>query len=161
MSLYQRRARTAVLVASLTSMAIVTVAIHAERQSTQEIERVVTEFLTAFSNRDFARFVPFFSEDATMFFPPSAAAPTGRVRGRNEIEQTFRTVFAKYPPRAPGSVTPIRPLDLLVEEFGDVSVVTFHLGSETARQRRTLVLRRLGGDWKIVHLHGSASTSQL
>ena len=148
------------LVTSLASAAIATVAIHAQRPSTQDPEHMVTEFLTVFGNRDFARFVPFFSEDATMFFPPSAVAPTGRVRGRAEIEQTFRAIFEKYPPRSPGTVTPIRPLDLLVEEFGEVAVVTFHLGSETARQRRTLVLRRLGGDWRIVHLHGSASPSQ-
>jgi hypothetical protein len=48
----------------------------------------------------------------------------------------------------------------LVEEFGDTAVVTFHLGHETARQRRTLVLRRVGSNWKIVHLHGSASANQ-
>ena len=160
MSVRQTRVLMVVLVTSLASAAVTAVAIHAQRQSTQDIERGVTEFLTAFSNRDVARFMPFFFEDATMFFPPSAAAPTGRVRGRNQIEQTFRTIFAKYPPRAADSVVPIRPLDMLVEEFGDLSVVTFHLGNETARQRRTLVLRRLGGDWKIMHLHGSASASQ-
>ena len=160
MAVRQSRARAVVLVAALAIGAINTVDIHAQRQSTQEIERVVTQFLTAFSNRDVVGFVPFFSEDATMFFPPSAAAPTGRVRGRNAIEHTFRAIFAKYPPRAPGPVTPIRPLDLLVEELGDVAVVTFHLGSETARQRRTLVLRRIGGEWKIVHLHGSATANQ-
>ena len=147
------------LVTSLASAVIATVAIHAQRPSTQDPEHMVTEFLTVFGNRDFARFVPYFSEDATIFFPPSAAAPTGRVRGRAEIEQTFRAIFEKYPPRSPGT-TPSRPLDLLVEEFGEVAVVTFHLGSETARQRRTLVLRRLGGDWRIVHLHGSVSASQ-
>ena len=156
----QSRARMVVLVALLTGAAIATVAIHAQRQSTQDIERVVTEFLTAFSNRDFARFVPFFSEDATMFFPPSAAAPTGRVRGKVEIERTFKAIFERYPRRSTSSVSPIRPLDLLVEEFGEIAVVTFHLGSETARQRRTLVLRRLGDDWRIMHLHGSASASQ-
>lgn len=154
------RARLIVLLTALASAAMAHGAIHARPQSTPAIEPVVTEFLTAFSNRDFARFMPLFSEDATIFFPPSAAAPTGRVRGRNEIEQTFRTIFAKYPPRAPGSANPIRPLDLLVEEFGELSVITFHLGSEAARQRRTLVLRRLGGDWKIVHVHGSASAGQ-
>lgn len=160
MSCRQTCLRMVGVVTCLVSAAVVTVAIHAERQSSQEIERVVTQFLTAFSERDFTRFVPFFSEDATMFFPPSAAAPTGRVRGRNEIEQTFRAIFAKYPPRASAPATPIRPLDLVVDEFGEVAVVTFHLGSETARQRRTLVLRRLGQDWKIVHLHGSASANQ-
>lgn len=160
MSICQSGALAVVLVAALATGAINIVGIHAERQSTQEIERVVTQFLTAFSNRDVVGFVPFFSEDATMFFPPSAAAPTGRVRGRNEIAQTFAAIFEKYPPREPGSGTPIRPLDLLVEELGDVAVVTFHLGSETARQRRTLVLRRIGGEWKIVHLHGSVSANQ-
>ena len=154
------RAWLIVLLTALASAAMAHGAIHARQQPMPAIEPVVTEFLTAFSNRDFARFVPFFSEDATMFFPPSAAAPTGRVRGRNEIEQTFRTIFAKYPLRTAGPATAIRPLDLLVEEFGDVAVVTFHLGSETSRQRRTLVLRRVAGDWKIVHLHGSASASQ-
>ena len=160
MSIRRSRARLVVLVTSLAGAAIATAAIHARHQSTPAVEGVVIQFLTAFANRDFERFVPFFSEDATMFFPPSAAAPTGRVRGRNEIEQTFKTIFAKYPPRSPGSATAIRPLDLLVEDFDDVAVVTFHLGSEAARQRRTLVLRRLAGDWKIVHLHGSASATQ-
>ena len=93
-----------------------------------------------------------------MFFPPSAAAPTGRIQGRSQIEQTFRAIYEKYPPRA-GSLAPIRPQDLLAEQFADVAVVTFHLGDETARQRRTIVLRRIGSEWKIVHLHGSASAT--
>ena len=160
MSVRHTCVRMVMFVSLLASAAVASVAIYAQRPSTQEAERVVTEFLTAFSNRDFARFVPFFSEDATMFFPPSAAAPTGRVRGRADIERAFRAIFERYPQHSTASVSSIRPLDLLVEEFGDVTVVTFHLGSETARQRRTLVLRRLGGDWKIVHLHGSASGTQ-
>ena len=155
----QNCSRTILLVASFTALVTGSIALHAQGQSAREIERVVTEFLTAFSNRDFTRFVPFFSEDATMFFPPSAAAPTGLVRGRNEIEHTFRLIFAKSPPRTPGPVTPIRPLDLLVEEFGETAVVTFHLGSDAARQRRTIVMQRAGEQWRIVHLHGSASTS--
>ena len=132
---------------------------HAQRRSTQEIERVVTDFLTAFGNRDFAQFLPFFSEDATMFFPPSAPAPTGLVRGRNEDRADSQGDLCKVPITHFGPGHSIRPLDLLVEEFGDAAVVTFHLGSEAARQRRTIVMRRVGEQWRIAHLHGSASAT--
>ena len=122
-----------------------------------QIERVVRDFLVAFGNRDFAVFVPYFAEDATVFFPPSAIAPLGRIQGRAEIERTFKAIFAAYPPRPGRTTLPIGPQDLLVQEFDGYAVATFHLGSETARQRRTLVVRRIGGAWKIVHLHGSAA----
>lgn len=126
----------------------------------KDVDRVIRDFLVAFGNRDFAVFVPYFSEDATVFFPPSAAAPTGRVQGRPEIERTFKAVFDAYPPRSNRPPTPIAPQDLLIQELdGDTVVVTFQLGTETARQRRTFVLKRLGNEWKIVHLHGSASAN--
>ena len=125
----------------------------------KDVERVIRDFLVAFSNRDFAVFVPYFSEDATVFFPPSTAAPLGRVQGRSEIERTFKTIFDAYPPRTSRPPAPIAPQDLLIQELDGHAVVTFELGSETARQRRTLVLKRIGNEWKIVHLHGSASVN--
>jgi ketosteroid isomerase-like protein len=126
----------------------------------KDVERVIRDFLVAFSNRDFAVFVPYFSEDATVFFPPSTAAPLGRVQGRSEIARTFKTIFDAYPPRTGRQPTPIAPQDLLIQELDGHAVVTFQLGSETARQRRTFVLKRTGDEWKIVHLHGSASANQ-
>ena len=39
--------------------------------------------------------------------------------------------------------------------FGDAALATFHLPRDTALGRRTLVLRRTGAGWKIVHLHAS------
>ena len=126
----------------------------------KDIERVIQDFLVAFSNRDFAVFIPYFSEDATVFFPPSTAAPLGRVQGRSEIERTFKTIFDAYPPRTTRPPTPIAPQDLLIQELDRHAVVTFQLGSDTARQRRTFVLKRIGDEWKIVHLHGSASANQ-
>ena len=131
------------------------------RQNVQHgVEGVIRDFLVAFSNRDLAVFVPYFSEDATVFFPPSAAAPLGRVQGRSEIERTFKTIFDAYPPRSTRPPTPIAPQDLLIQEFDGHAVVTFQLGSESARQRRTFVLKRISGEWKIVHLHGSAAGGQ-
>lgn len=95
-----------------------------------------------------------------MFFPPSTAAPLGRVQGRSEIERTFKMIFDAYPPRPNRPPTPIAPQDLLIQEVDGHAVVTFQLGSETARQRRTFVLRRVGQEWKIVHMHGSAAGTQ-
>ena len=132
----------------------------AQTNPQKDVERVIRDFLVAFSNRDVALFGPYFSEDATVFFPPSKAAPLGRVQGRSEIERTFKMIFDAYPPRSDRPATPISPQDLLIQEFDGHAVVTFQLGSETARQRRTFVLKRVGDEWKIVHLHGSASGNQ-
>jgi ketosteroid isomerase-like protein len=126
----------------------------------KDVDRVIHDFLVAFSNRDVAAFVPYFAEDATVFFPPSTAAPLGRVQGRSEIERTFKTIFNAYPSRTTRPPTPITPQDLLIQQFDGHAVVTFELGSPTARQRRTFVLERVGNEWKIVHLHGSASANQ-
>ena len=126
----------------------------------KDVERVIQDFLLAFSNRNFAVFVPYFSDDATVFFPPSTTAPLGRVQGRSEIERTFKAIFEAYPPRTTRPPTPNVPQDLLIQEFDGSAIVTFVLGSETARQRRTLVLKRIGGEWKIAHLHGSAAANQ-
>jgi ketosteroid isomerase-like protein len=126
----------------------------------KDIERVIRDFLIAFGNRDYAAFIPYFSEDATVFFPPSKAAPLGRVRGRSEIERTFKIIFDAYPPRSNRPPAPIAPQDLLIQEVDGHAVVTFQLGSETARQRRTFVLTRIGDAWKILHLHGSAAGGQ-
>ena len=133
---------------------------HAQPNSQKDIERVIRDFLLAFSNRDYAVFVPYFAEDATVFFPPSTAAPLGRVQGRLEIERAFKAIFDAYPPRSNRPPTPIAPQDLLIQESDGHAVVTFQLGSEAAGQRRTLVLKRMGAEWKIVHLHGSASANQ-
>jgi ketosteroid isomerase-like protein len=125
-------------------------------QAQADVRAVIGGFLAAFGDRDFAVFMPYFSEDATVFFPPSAAAPSGRVRGRPSIEQAFKAVFDRYPSRSAATRTPIAPQELLVQEFDSFAIVTFELGSGPARQRRTFVLRRIDGSWRIVHLHGSS-----
>ena len=160
--LLENGTRTNVMIGVLAvAVALSTLSIAGAETKTQtDVERVIRDFLVAFSNRDFAVFVPYFSEDATVFFPPSMAAPLGRVQGRSEVERAFKTIFDAYPPRTGRPPTPIAPQDLLIQELDGHAIVTFHLGSETARQRRTIVLKRIGDEWKIVHLHGSASANQ-
>ena len=41
------------------------------------------------------------------------------------------------------------------DDEGDLAVASFEVGSEVVHSRRTLVLRRRGGTWRIVHLHAS------
>jgi hypothetical protein len=59
------------------------------------------------------------------------------------------------PASPPGSATLIQPQDVVVQRFDNVAVVTFHLGTDAARGRRTIVLRLVGADWRIAHLHAS------
>lgn len=119
-----------------------------------DIEQTLQRFLVPFSNRDVAAFSPFFAEDATVFFP---GRPASRVQGRAGIARAFTDLFG--PPVSPtGSATLLQPQDLLIQRFDGLAVATFHLGTEAARGRRTFVLRRIGSDWKIAHLHASNLT---
>jgi ketosteroid isomerase-like protein len=49
----------------------------------------------------------------------------------------------------------LRPQDLLIQEMGDIALVSFHLVLPGALRRRTVVLRKRAGEWKILHPHAS------
>lgn len=50
----------------------------------------------------------------------------------------------------------LEPLDLMVQVSGDMALCTFHLESRRdGLGRRTIVLIRRDGDWRILHLHAS------
>lgn len=119
-----------------------------------DVEQTLQRFLVPFSNRDVAAFITFFADDATVFFP---ARPARRVQGRADIARAFTDLFGS-PVSPPGSAALIQPQDLFVQRFDGIAVATFHLGTDTARSRRTFVLRRVGPDWKIAHLHASNLT---
>ena len=119
------------------------------------VEQTMSRFLVAFANNDVPAFAEFMAEDATMFFPPSApGAPSLRVQGKTEIARAFAEMYARL-----GSTKTtgrqIQPQDLLVQQYDTFAVVTFHLGSDARRGRRSFVFRRTGSQWKIVHLHAS------
>jgi ketosteroid isomerase-like protein len=123
-------------------------------------DSAVSGFLVAFDNLDMPKFLSYFADDATMFHPPSAPPRTfpTRLQGRQAIERTFQAVFDQIRERSGSARAPymnFQPQDLLIQRFDGVAVVTFHLATEMDRGRRTLVFRRTGSDWKIVHLHAS------
>ena len=125
-----------------------------------EIEVMMNQFLAAFSNRDVDAFSFYFAEDASMFFPPSTfSPPSGLVEGRANIAREFRGLYERTGPRR-ASASPIQPQDLRVKAFDGFAVVTFHLGNDSVRARRTFVVRRTGAEWKIVHVHSSSIEAQ-
>jgi len=135
-----------------------------DNQDTMEIEAAFVEFNAAFRHLDWNRLRKTFATDATMF-SPSPRTPK-RLNGIAEIETVMKPMFegnkerraargGKAPEAKPASV-----IDLKIQRFGETAVVTFQpvaaFGPERrSLTRRTLVLRKNGGKWLIVHLHGS------
>jgi ketosteroid isomerase-like protein len=115
-------------------------------------QRAMDEFFAALSSADTARYAAMLTDDATLFFtgPPF---PSRRVDGRDKIIALVSPLFEKL--RAAGSNHAVVPLDLQYQTWGDTSVVTFHIAGRQF-DRRTFVLRRQHGAWKIAHLHASA-----
>jgi ketosteroid isomerase-like protein len=137
----------------------------AVQQGDDGLDAATQQFLTAFNNLDMPAFLDCFADDATVFHPPSAPPRTFpmRIRGRAEIQRTFGVVFAQIRTASNRTSPPfmeLTPQDLEVQRFGDVAVVTFHLGGAAARARRTLVFHRAAGKWRIVHLHASIFNQQ-
>lgn len=116
-------------------------------------EAAATEFLEAFKNMDEARFDGFFAPDVTMFFP-DGPFPERRVEGREAVLATFHEFFALVKGRGRTTLN-IDPIDRRIQLYGEVAIVTFELDSDEAVGRRSIVLRRTGDDWRIVHFHAS------
>ena len=132
----------------------------AAAQPADDVDNAVQEFLTAFNDLDMPRFIACFAADAVMFHPPSPPPRTfpTRVSGRSEIERTFQVVFDQIRARSDRTTPPFQklaPQNVLVQRFDGFAVVTFHLGTDKVRGRRTLVYRQVGARWTIVHLHAS------
>ena len=118
-------------------------------------EQAVAQFLDAFRAMEPARFDSFFAPDATVFFP-DGRFPTNRLLPRAEALAAFHGFFETL--KAQGLTRlQIDPVDLRIERFGDVAVVTFLLKGSESMGRRTVVFSKAEGGWRIVHLHASRS----
>jgi ketosteroid isomerase-like protein len=126
-------------------------------EDTAGVEAALRRFLTAFENLDWEKFRASFADEACVFFP-SAATPE-RFCGRDAFEARFRRVFDGI--RGEATSGPpyhsLRPEGLRIEALGEAaSLASFTLSSEQrGARRRTVVLRRIAGSWRIVHLHAS------
>ena len=115
-------------------------------------------YLAAFNARDFDGFRATFADDITVFFdrplPPERA-------GRAAVEAVFRRGFAfSHPPAGtpqPPLPPPLVPVDLRLQVYGDVAVISFLVHAPGELARRTLVVRRQPDGWRVVHIHASSS----
>jgi ketosteroid isomerase-like protein len=122
-------------------------------------DQAARAFLDAFDRLEWDRFRSYLADDMTMFFP--FAQTPSRVDGREAVERVFESFFRAERRQLADSGAPItqglNPRDMKVQLAGaDAAVVTFHLGSEKSPARRSLVLRRTGSEWKVIHWHASA-----
>jgi ketosteroid isomerase-like protein len=84
------RTCVAALLAIVAAVEIVEiVAIGQPRKTDDALEKLRTEFASAFNARDAARVASFYAEDATMM-PPNEPM----IRGRTDIEASYRKTFA-------------------------------------------------------------------
>jgi ketosteroid isomerase-like protein len=105
----------------------------------------------AFSQLQLDEMLACFADDATAFFPVEHQRL--RLSGKPAIRAAFARVLAGV--RAGGAIQlRLEQEDVLVQTFGELAVITFHLAGEHL-SRRTFVLRRAGDRWLIVHFHGS------
>jgi ketosteroid isomerase-like protein len=119
-----------------------------------EVRKTLADFIQAFDNLEWENFRAAFADDATVFYP---RAFPGRANGRPEFERNFRKVFEQVRGgKTKGPYMDLKPRDLRIQMTGDVAIVTFHLDDRPGfLNRRTVVLQKLAGEWKIIHLHAS------
>ena len=127
-----------------------------------EVLAALTTFLRAFENGDLDAMEASFSDDASTFprvvmssetVTPIDTADYRRVTG---LDPGMRELIASWQdsPAGPPYMT-LAPKDLEIRVFTDAALVSFHLESGARLSRRTFVLGKEEGSWRIVHLHAS------
>lgn len=113
-----------------------------------------TAFMEAFNGLDQSKFDAFFAPDATMFFP-DGPFPQARVEGKEAVTAAFRQAFEMARKNGATRLN-ITPLDMQVQDYGDLAIATFHLKGNGNIGRRSIIMRREQAGWQIVHFHASA-----
>lgn len=115
-------------------------------------QRTMDTFFAALNSFDAKGYAALLTDDATLFFT-GTPFPLRRVQGRDEIMKLVTPLLDNA--RAKGVKGTVAPHDINFQTWGDTSVVTFDIPIGSTLDRRTFVLRRLKGVWKIAHLHAS------
>ena len=146
------------VVSTLAACATVPPTIDATERSARAF---ATTFLRAFEDLDMATFIACFAADASVFLPEPD--PSMRYDGQEAIRGYFQSVFDEIKGGA-ASGPPyhrLTPEGLKVQVLDDdAAVVTFHMTGPGRVARRTLVLNRQEGRWRIAHLHASSSVAR-
>jgi len=122
-----------------------------------QVREALKVFLTSFDNLDWPSFRSCFGPSPTMFHP--AAPNTLRVDTEEQFDRAWAGVFERIRrtsgrDRAPYMV--LEPKDVRIEFLSpDVALVTLHIVNPAEIDRRTIIFKRFGSAWKIVHIHAS------
>jgi ketosteroid isomerase-like protein len=126
------------------------------RADSAAVASSLQRFLTAFENLDWPAFRAAFSDSATIFQPSPEMAE--RVEGPRGIDSTFQRVFADIRKNASGGPPyhRLEPANLRIQPLSEgIVLVTFQLRNAERLARRTVVFRKEGAEWRILHLHAS------
>lgn len=120
---------------------------------TPELQDAVEVALAMPSSIDYAewdRFIGLFADDAVMFFPFTSR----RANNRSEIEAVMKPIFDRNKDRLPGPIFGFEPTEVTVAPLGEEgAVVSWFMRNGDTAQRRSVALRIVGGQWKIVLVH--------
>jgi len=122
----------------------------------------LTTFLRAFENGELDVMEASFAADASTFpravmssetVTPIDTADYRRVTG---LDPGMRELIASWQDSSTGPpFMTLDPKELEIRVFTDAAIVSFHLEDGDMLSRRTFVLGKEEGSWKIVHLHAS------
>jgi ketosteroid isomerase-like protein len=120
-----------------------------------DVRETLDRFFRAVESRELDRIAPFFEEAAQMFSP--LGTYPARLDGRVAVMEQFKAISEALKQMP----TPIRidPQELVVREFGDIALATFHLKLPGPLHRRSFILRKLDGQWHIAHIHASIASA--
>ena len=133
-----------------------------ETQEIQAVGDALARFIQAFENGDLALMQNSFAEDATTFPRAIMSTDTTVPINNNDYKRTpgidpqMQQLIERL--ASSGAEPPyltLNPVDLDIQIFGEAALATFHLFDGDALSRRSFLLTKRDGEWKIVHLHAS------
>lgn len=125
-------------------------------QTNDEVRDTLSKFLRAVESRDIERIMAFFNEDAQIF-SPMGTFPS-RLDGRAAIGKQFGAILEAVKAQAGGTLK-LEPHDIDVRDLGsDAALITFHLKVPGPLHRRSFVMTRNSGGWRIAHIHASIAS---
>lgn len=157
--------RVLMVICSLFPISIFQSACKSTTQNVNEEAAVIatlSKFLQAFENGNFDLMEASMAEDSYVF--PRAIMSNDNVesididnyRRINGLEPKMKQLIQRK--RESGKQPPylnIEPKDLKITMLNNAAIATFHLENGKSLARRTIVLAKNDGSWKIVHIHPS------
>ena len=127
---------------------------HVDCSGRPEVCAFFQHFVTVFNERDWSQFRACLADSITVMFD-SPEQPE-RKNGREAVEKMFRPLFPDSGVAPGKNRFQIKPDNVLVQDLGEVVVLSFHLRQPGTLARRTLVVRKSKDRWEIVHIHASS-----